>query len=117
MEWVDSTEDLFRHLTMGAFDFWVVHQSSENPHEALDTALLALQAGVKLKPVLLLEDGISGDAANEDLLSWRLRKEPLPSGVAKGCVSFQNDDDEAACLSAYYRLRGWDALGRPEVKA
>ena len=24
------------------------------------------------------------DAANEDLLSWRLRKEPLPSGVAKG---------------------------------
>ncbi|MEC7411454.1 MAG: aldehyde ferredoxin oxidoreductase C-terminal domain-containing protein, partial [Candidatus Thermoplasmatota archaeon] len=57
------------------------------------------------------------DAANEDLLSWRLRKEPLPSGVAKGCVSFQDDDDEAACLSAYYRLRGWDALGRPEVKA
>ena len=57
------------------------------------------------------------DAAEEDLLSWRLRKEPLPSGVAKGCVSFQSDDDEAACLSAYYRLRGWDASGRPEVKA
>ena len=46
-----------------------------------------------------------------------LRKEPLPSGVAKGCVSFRDDDDEAACLSAYYRLRGWDAFGRPEVKA
>jgi aldehyde:ferredoxin oxidoreductase len=60
---------------------------------------------------------IGRDAATEDLLSWRLRKEPLPSGVAQGCVSFQDDDDESACLNAYYRLRGWDAAGRPEVEA
>ncbi|MGB1233667.1 MAG: aldehyde ferredoxin oxidoreductase C-terminal domain-containing protein, partial [Poseidonia sp.] len=64
-------------------------------------------------------------AAQEDLLSWRLRREPIPSGVAAGMVSFvddedeagqgksRDDEDEAACMSAYYKLRGWNAEGLP----
>jgi len=49
----------------------------------------------------------------EDRLSWRLREEPLPSGVAEGCVSFSDATDEDACLLAYYAERGWDEGGRP----
>jgi aldehyde:ferredoxin oxidoreductase len=52
-------------------------------------------------------------AAEEDLLSWRLRREPIPSGVAAGMVSFVDDDDEAACMAAYYRFRGWSGEGVP----
>ena len=48
----------------------------------------------------------------EDLLSYRLRKDPLPDGIAKGMVSFVSDDDEQACIKAYYRLRGWSDEGR-----
>ena len=48
----------------------------------------------------------------EDLLSYRLRKDPLPDGIAKGMVSFVSDDDEKACIKAYYRLRGWSDEGR-----
>jgi len=54
-------------------------------------------------------------ATEEDLLSWRLRKEPLPSGVAAGMVSFVDDEDEAACIAAYYRHRGWTESGVPSV--
>jgi aldehyde:ferredoxin oxidoreductase len=54
-------------------------------------------------------------AAEEDLLSWRLRKEPIPSGIASGMVSFVDDDDEAACMTTYYQLRGWSAEGLPAV--
>ncbi len=53
------------------------------------------------------------DVKEQDFLSWRLRKEPLPSGVASGMVSFVDDDDEEACLSRYYDLRGWNGLGEP----
>ena len=52
-------------------------------------------------------------AQQEDLLSWRLRKEPVPSGVAAGMVSFVDDEDEAACMAAYYRHRGWSEHGVP----
>jgi aldehyde:ferredoxin oxidoreductase len=52
-------------------------------------------------------------AADEDLLSWRLRREPIPSGVAAGMVSFVDDDDEAACMAAYYQHRGWTSEGVP----
>ena len=52
-------------------------------------------------------------AAEEDLLSWRLRREPIPSGVAAGMVSFVDDDDEAACMAAYYEHRGWTSAGVP----
>ena len=52
-------------------------------------------------------------AAQEDLLSWRLRREPIPTGVAAGMVSFVDDDDEAACMAAYYQHRGWTSAGVP----
>ena len=48
-----------------------------------------------------------------DLLSWRLRKEPIPAGIAAGMVSFVDDDDEEACLKEYYLLRGWSSNGVP----
>ena len=52
-------------------------------------------------------------AKQEDLLSWRLRKEPIPAGIAAGMVSFVNDDDENACMEKYYALRGWNPNGEP----
>lgn len=51
---------------------------------------------------------------DEDRLSWRLRKEPLPTGIAAGMVSFVDDEDEENCLNEYYRIRGWDADGIPQ---
>ena len=52
-------------------------------------------------------------AMQEDLLSWRLRHEPIPSGIAAGMVSFVDEADEQACMQAYYRLRGWSQEGLP----
>ena len=48
-----------------------------------------------------------------DLLSWRLRNEPIPAGIAAGMVSFVDEDDEQACLKEYYLLRGWSPNGVP----
>ena len=48
-----------------------------------------------------------------DLLSWRLRKEPIPAGIAAGMVSFVDENDEEACLNEYYSLRGWSPNGVP----
>ena len=48
-----------------------------------------------------------------DLLSWRLRNEPIPAGIATGMVSFVDEDDEKACLKEYYLLRGWSSNGVP----
>ena len=53
------------------------------------------------------------DSRQEDFLSYRLRKDPLPDGVAKGMVAFVDDKDEEACLAEYYRLRGWNNNGIP----
>ena len=51
----------------------------------------------------------------QDILSNRLRFDPLPDGVAKGMVSFVNKEDESACLSRYYELRGWSNDGLPAI--
>ena len=48
-----------------------------------------------------------------DLLSWLLRNEPIPAGIATGMVSFVDEDDEKACLKEYYLLRGWSSNGVP----
>ena len=53
------------------------------------------------------------EPSEADLLSWRLRKEPIPAGIAAGMVSFVDDDDEEACLKEYYLLRGWSSNGVP----
>ena len=47
----------------------------------------------------------------QDLLSYRLRKDPLPDGIAKGMVGFVDDKDEQMCIEEYYRLRGWNVNG------
>ena len=56
---------------------------------------------------------IGVEPMDADLLSWRLRKEPIPAGVAAGMVSFVDDDDEKACMEKYYALRGWKPDGTP----
>jgi aldehyde:ferredoxin oxidoreductase len=53
------------------------------------------------------------DAKQEDLLSWRLRNEPVTSGVASGMVSFVDESDEEACMAEYYRYRKWSPGGLP----
>lgn len=51
----------------------------------------------------------------QDLLSNRLRFDPLPDGIAKGMTSFVNTTDESDCLSKYYELRGWSNDGVPAI--
>ena len=58
-------------------------------------------------------DRLGVEPIEQDILSHRLRRDPLPDGPAKGMVSFVNDADESACLLEYYRLRGWQEDGRP----
>ncbi|HJL96536.1 MAG TPA: aldehyde ferredoxin oxidoreductase C-terminal domain-containing protein, partial [Candidatus Poseidoniaceae archaeon] len=53
------------------------------------------------------------DPKEQDLLSWRLRNEPVTSGVASGMVSFVDEDDEEACMLAYYGYRQWSEGGVP----
>ena len=54
---------------------------------------------------------IGHDPKQQDLLSYRLRKDPLPDGVAKGMVGFVDESDEEICIQEYYRLRGWNMNG------
>ncbi len=54
-----------------------------------------------------------GMTRKDDDLPHKLRREPLPSGVAKGCTGFVSEDDLEASLDAYYRFRGWDSKGIP----
>jgi aldehyde:ferredoxin oxidoreductase len=57
------------------------------------------------------EEGIS---RKDDTLPPRAMKEPLPSGVAKGCRAFIHEEDMERCLDRYYELRGWDRNGVPK---
>jgi len=57
-----------------------------------------------------------GVRRKDDTLSWRLLNDPLPSGKAKGAVSFVSEGDRQACLDKYYELRGWDADGVPTAE-
>jgi aldehyde:ferredoxin oxidoreductase len=54
-----------------------------------------------------------GVRRKDDTLSWRHLNDPLPSGRAKGAVSFVSEADRQACLDKYYELRGWDEDGVP----
>lgn len=53
-----------------------------------------------------------GLTASEDRLPSRITNDPLPSGPHKG--QRIRPADMAAMLKDYYRVRGWDAQGRPE---
>lgn len=48
-----------------------------------------------------------------DYLPYRLMRDPLPSGAAKGCTSFVSDDDLEASLDLFYSKRKCDKDGRP----
>jgi aldehyde:ferredoxin oxidoreductase len=55
-----------------------------------------------------------GITREDDSLPARAVNEPLPSGVAKGCTAFINEEDKEQCLNRYYELRGWDKEGIPK---
>lgn len=55
-----------------------------------------------------------GISRKDDALPYRLMREPLPSGVAKGCKAFLSDQDMERALDAYYEKRGWDQKGVPK---
>ncbi len=57
-----------------------------------------------------------GVSRKDDSLSWRHLNDPLPSGRAKGAVSFVTDADRQACLDKYYEMRGWDEDGLPTAE-
>lgn len=50
----------------------------------------------------------AGFTAKDDTLPKRLLEEPMPEGPAKGYVCKLDE-----MLTEYYRLRGWDAKGKP----
>jgi len=52
-----------------------------------------------------------GFTRKDDTLPERMRKEPLPSGVAKG--KLVSDEMMNEMLDDYYSLRGWDENGVP----
>jgi len=52
-----------------------------------------------------------GFARKDDTIPVRMRKEPLPSGIAKG--KFISDELLNKMLSEYYKLRGWNERGIP----
>lgn len=58
-----------------------------------------------------------GVSRKDDTVSWRHLNDPLPSGRAKGAVSFSSEADRQACLDKYYELRGWDESGMPTAEA
>jgi aldehyde:ferredoxin oxidoreductase len=49
----------------------------------------------------------------DDSLPKRFMDESMPTGYAMGCRAFYEPDDAEKALSAYYRVRGWDAQGKP----
>lgn len=55
-----------------------------------------------------------GISRKDDSLPPRTMKEALPSGRAKGCKAFINEQDKERCLERYYELRGWDRNGIPK---
>jgi len=57
-----------------------------------------------------LDEGLD---ARDDRLPRRFVDEPLPSGPHKGRRI--SDEDMDVLLTDYYRLRGWDAHGRPHA--
>jgi aldehyde:ferredoxin oxidoreductase len=67
-----------------------------------------LDAGRRIFDLKRRADLLLGVTRADDALPDRLVTEPRPSGGAEGTLP-----DMEAMLTAYYRLRGWDELGRP----
>lgn len=67
-----------------------------------------LRTGERLFNLKRLIDLRLGVTCADDTLPRRFLEEPRPSGTAAGVLP-----DLDAMLAVYYRLRGWDAQGRP----
>jgi aldehyde:ferredoxin oxidoreductase len=77
------------------------------------TALMETEIGNRVWTLTRLYNLREGITREDDSPSYRHRFDPLPSGVAEGCTSFESEEDLEACLDAYYRFRGWDSNGIP----
>jgi aldehyde:ferredoxin oxidoreductase len=70
-----------------------------------DEIMIAAERIYNLERLFLIA---AGSGANDDTLPYRMLKEPMPEGPAKGRVV---DLDEM--LPKFYEVRGWDANGVP----
>jgi aldehyde:ferredoxin oxidoreductase len=67
-----------------------------------------LRCGARIWNLERLFNQRAGFSKRDDTLPRRLLREPMPGGPAKGLTV-----PLGAMLAEYYRLRGWDAEGRP----
>jgi len=70
-----------------------------------------MQAGERIWNLERLFNQRAGFTSKDDTLPPRLLREPMPAGPAKGKTVPLDK-----MLPEYYRLRGWDAQGRPTKK-
>ena len=100
-------------FALGTFDEDLRRQAYEAVTGRQFTALMEREIGNRVWTLTRLYNLREGIGREDDRPSYRHRFDPLPSGVAEGCTSFESEDDMEASLDAYYRFRGWDMEGVP----
>ena len=100
-------------FALGTFDEDLRRQAYKAVTGRQFTALMETEIGNRVWTLTRLYNLREGIGREDDHPSYRHRFDPLPSGVAEGCTSFESEKDMEACLDAYYRFRGWDMDGVP----
>jgi aldehyde:ferredoxin oxidoreductase len=70
------------------------------------------KAGERMSNLARLFNIREGLTRKDDSLPERIMTDPIPSGIAKGSVTTQQDLD--IMLDGYYEARGWTPMGVPE---
>jgi aldehyde:ferredoxin oxidoreductase len=70
-----------------------------------------LRVGERTWNLIRLFNIREGFGRKDDTIPWRMRNEPLPSGIAKGALV--SDQMLNQMLEEYYSLRGWNEKGLP----
>jgi aldehyde:ferredoxin oxidoreductase len=100
-------------FALGTFDEDLRRQAYKAVTGRQFTALMENEIGNRVWTLTRLYNLREGISREDDTPSHRHRFDPLPSGVAEGCTSFESEENMEACLDAYYRFRGWDMEGVP----
>jgi aldehyde:ferredoxin oxidoreductase len=103
-------------FALGTLDEDLRRQAYEAVTGRQATALTETEIGNRVWTLTRLYNLREGVSRKDDHPSYRHQNDPLPSGVAEGCTSFESDDDMEGCLDAYYRFRGWDMNGVPTAE-
>jgi aldehyde:ferredoxin oxidoreductase len=117
-EWVKIFQDLtavidaaglclFTSFALGADEYRELVNAGANYDFTTEELMKVGERIYNLERKFNLEAGISPD---EDILPERFLNDPLPDGSQKGNVVHLDK-----LLPEYYKLRGWDANGRPLV--